>query len=82
MNHSCTTYFSMANSNSLSLTMALSLRSAVEPVDPNVVPEFVKDIITEQCFQVAILTMLVHDARRYFISHIPIVPNGPTSHHL
>ena len=53
----------MKNSSSLAFeSLKLSSRSDVQPVDPSVVPEFVRVTVTDQYFQVAILAVLVYDA--------------------
>ena len=54
----------MTNSSSSSLAMALSARSDIEYVDPSEVPLFVKEIVIQQYFNVATLTVLVFDASR------------------
>ena len=62
----------MTNSSGLALAPILYPRSAIEPVDPDRIPEIVKGLMIEQYFQVAFVTVLVFDARRYFIAQVVI----------
>ncbi|EJD07117.1 uncharacterized protein FOMMEDRAFT_26215 [Fomitiporia mediterranea MF3/22] len=41
--------------------MNLSTRATAEPIDPNEVSDVVYEILLQQCFQVATVTVLVYD---------------------
>ena len=61
--------------------MALSVGSGIEYIDPSEVPLFVKEIVIDQYFDVARLTVLVFDASKYFIARILTNINILSSHH-
>ena len=59
-----TLILSMENSTSL----IFSSRSDVQLVDPSQVPEFVRDYVLHNYFQIAILTVLVYDAGKCHVA--------------
>ena len=54
-------FVTMSDSTRLSLRI-LSSRSEDQPVDPSLVPFFIREITVSQYFQVAIVAVLVYDA--------------------